>query len=37
MPLGLQLKSLIVGFLLAWFGLPFILGLINKPRAKAAG
>lgn len=36
MPFGLDLKSLIIGFLFAWFGLPLILGMINKPRAQAA-
>lgn len=36
MPLGLQLKSVIVGFLLAWFVMPWVLSMVNRPHAKAA-
>jgi hypothetical protein len=36
MPLGLDLKSVIVGVLFAYFVLPFIMGLINKPKAQKA-
>lgn len=31
MPFGLDLKSVIVGALLVYFVLPFVLGLINRP------
>jgi hypothetical protein len=36
MPFGLDLKSMIVGILIAWFGIPWITGLINKPKAVPA-
>lgn len=35
MPFGLDLKSLIVGFLLAWFVVPYVTALINRPSAKS--
>jgi antibiotic biosynthesis monooxygenase (ABM) superfamily enzyme len=35
MPFGLDLKSLIVGILLAWFVIPWVQGMI-APRAPAA-
>ncbi len=31
MPFGLDLKSIIVGFLLAYFVVPWVLGMINRP------
>lgn len=36
MPLGLQLKSLIVGFLLAYFVIPWLMSMLNRPRATSA-
>jgi hypothetical protein len=36
MPFGLDLKSVIVGLLLAYFAVPFIMGLIQKPKKTAA-
>jgi hypothetical protein len=33
---GLDVKSVVVGVLLAYFVLPFILGLINRPTAPRA-
>jgi antibiotic biosynthesis monooxygenase (ABM) superfamily enzyme len=36
MPFGLQLKSLIVGVLLAWFIIPWIQGLFAPRSAPAA-
>lgn len=36
MPFGLDLKSLIVGILLAWFLIPWVMGLVNNRRAPAA-
>lgn len=35
MPFGLQLKSLIVGILFAYFVLPRLLGLVNTHKATA--
>lgn len=32
LPFGLQLKSLIVGGLLVWFVIPFLMGFINRAR-----
>jgi hypothetical protein len=31
MPFGLDLKSLVIGMLFAWFAVPWIMGLINRP------
>jgi len=36
MPFGLDLKSIIAGALLVWFVLPWIMGLLNKPKASQA-
>lgn len=36
MPFGLDIKSLIVGFLLAWFAVPFILSHLGGSKAKVA-
>jgi hypothetical protein len=36
MPFGLDLKSVVIGMALAYFVLPFILGLINRPTAPRA-
>lgn len=36
MPFGLDLKSIIVGILLAYFVVPMVMGLINKPSAQRA-
>lgn len=36
MPFGLDLKSLIVGALLVWFVLPWVMGLMNKPKTSQA-
>lgn len=33
MPFGLDLKSLIVGALLVYFVMPWVLGMLNKPKA----
>lgn len=33
---GLDLKSLIVGMLLAYFAVPWVMGLINRPAAQRA-
>ena len=33
MPFGLDLKSLIVGILLAYFVIPWISGMMNRPSA----
>lgn len=35
MPFGLDLKSLIVGALLVWFVLPWLMSLINRPKNTA--
>lgn len=32
MPFGLDLKSLIVGALIAWFVIPWIMGMLNRPQ-----
>jgi antibiotic biosynthesis monooxygenase (ABM) superfamily enzyme len=32
MPFGLDTKSVIVGILLAWFLIPWIMGLLNRQR-----
>ena len=34
MPFGLDLKSIIVGVLLAYFVIPQIMGLFNRPSAQ---
>lgn len=34
--LGLDIKSVVVGMLLAYFVLPFIIGLVNRPTAPRA-
>jgi antibiotic biosynthesis monooxygenase (ABM) superfamily enzyme len=36
MPFGLDLKSLIVGILVAYFVIPFLTQLINRPNASRA-
>jgi hypothetical protein len=36
MPFGLDLKSLIAGVLLAWFVIPYLTALINRPGAARA-
>jgi hypothetical protein len=33
MPFGLDLKSLIVGAIIAMYVVPFVLGLINRPKS----
>lgn len=35
MPLGLDLKSIIVGIILALFVYPRVVALVNKPKATA--
>lgn len=35
MPFGLDLKSIIVGILLAWFAIPFVMSAIGGRRAPA--
>jgi antibiotic biosynthesis monooxygenase (ABM) superfamily enzyme len=37
MPFGLDIKSLIVGILLAWFVVPWAMSLLNRPTARNAG
>lgn len=34
MPFGIQLKGVIIGILLAYFGIPFITGLLNRQTAQ---
>lgn len=36
MPFGLDLKSVIVGVLLAWFVVPWLTALINRPSSQRA-
>jgi len=36
MPFNLDLKSIIVGALLVWFVLPWVMGMINRPKNAAA-
>lgn len=36
MPFGLDLKSLIVGALLVWFVVPWVMSLLNRPKNTAA-
>lgn len=36
MPFGLDLKSIVVGMLLAYFVLPWVMGMFNKPSAQRA-
>lgn len=36
MPFGLDFKSLIVGILAAWFLIPWLTALINRPSAQRA-
>lgn len=36
MPFGLDLKSIIVGILVAYFLVPWLMALINRPRAQRA-
>ena len=36
MPFGLDLKSVIVGLLLAYFLVPWVLGMLQKPKKAAA-
>lgn len=36
MPFGLDIKSLIVGALLVWFVLPWIMGMLNRPKTQKA-
>ena len=31
LPFGLELKSIIVGMLLVWFVLPYVMRLVNRP------
>lgn len=31
LPFGLELKSIIVGALLVWFVLPWVMSLVNRP------
>jgi len=35
MPFGLDLKSIIVGMLLVWFVVPWVTGMLNKPKTAA--
>ena len=37
MPFGLDLKSIIVGALIAYFVVPRVLGLINRPAVNVDG
>lgn len=36
MPFGLDLKSLVLGIILAYFVVPYITALINRPKAQRA-
>lgn len=36
MPFGLDLKSIIVGALLVWFVIPWVMRLFNRPTQSAA-
>jgi hypothetical protein len=36
LPFGLDLKSLIVGLLLAYFVVPFVMAKLNRPAAQRA-
>lgn len=36
MPFGLDLKSLVAGMLLAWFVIPMVTGLFNRPSSQRA-
>jgi hypothetical protein len=31
MPFGLDLKSMIVGALIVWFVVPWVMGMLNRP------
>jgi hypothetical protein len=35
MPFGLDLKSVVVGMLLAYFLIPWVMGMIQKPKKTA--
>lgn len=35
MPFGLDLKSIIVGALLVWFVVPWVMALLNRPKSTA--
>lgn len=35
MPFGLDLKSIIVGALLVWFGIPFLMQMLGKVRGNS--
>lgn len=30
MPFGLDLKSIVVGLLLGWFAIPWVMGMLNR-------
>lgn len=36
LPFGLDLKSIIVGILLAYFVVPWVMGLVNRPSVSKA-
>lgn len=36
LPFGLDLVSLIVGVLIAWFAIPWIMGLVSRGRANGS-
>lgn len=36
MPFGLDIKSLIVGAILAMYVVPWVMGMLNKPKASTA-
>lgn len=36
MPFGLDLKSIVVGMLIAWFVVPQVMGIFNRPSAQKA-
>lgn len=35
MPFGLDIKSIVVGMLLAYFAIPWITGMLNRPKTAA--
>jgi antibiotic biosynthesis monooxygenase (ABM) superfamily enzyme len=35
MPFGLDIKSLVVGFLIAYFVVPWVLAMLNRPKSTA--
>jgi antibiotic biosynthesis monooxygenase (ABM) superfamily enzyme len=36
LPFGIDLKSLIVGMLIVWFVVPWVMGMMNRTSSKSA-